>query len=199
MNILEIIYYSWLNRFLYTNTSLVKSVLEMDKFYIIQLDLTIKEISFIKNNFEEYVKILENILYTYNQSSNKYFKNITFNAVIKDNIVYNNCIFLYNCKTDEVWFIKTLNYIKISNKKKKINLKTIYDKIIDLIYKKDLSVRNLIKLWIIQIRAREIYNFLKEKEVFIISEYNNNSKRYIFDNIKNFSKNDIDDILHSGV
>ena len=199
MNVLDVIYYSWLNKFLYTNNRLVQSILEMDKYTVIQLNLTIKEVSYIKNSFEDYILILENILFTYNQSWNKYFKNITFNTIKRWDEVFNNCIFLYDSKNNKIWFQKTSSFITIWNQKKEIIWKTISDKIIDLIYQKDLSVRNLIKLWIIQIRAREVYDFLKEKEIFVISEYNKNQKTYNNDNIKNISKEALNIIISGGV
>ena len=199
MNVLDVIYYSWLNKFLYTNNELVQSVLEMDKYTVIQLNLTIKEVSCIKNNFEDYILILENILFTYNQSWNKYFKNITFNTIKRWDDVFNNCIFLYDSKNNEIWFQKTSSFIKIWSQKKEIIWKTISDKIIDLIYQKDLSVRNLIKLWIIQIRAREVYDFLKEKEIFVISEHNKNHKIYNHDKLKNISKEALNLLILGGV
>ena len=199
MNVLDVIYYSWLNKFLYTNNELVQSVLEMNKYTVIQLNLTIKEVSYIKNSFEDYILILENILFTYNQSWNKYFKNITFNTIKRWDEIFNNCIFLYDSKNNVIWFQKTSSFIKIWNQKKEIVWKTISDKIIDLIYQKNLSVRNLIKLWIIQIRAREIFSFLKEKEVFVISEHNKNHKIYNYDKLKNISKEALNLIISGGV
>jgi len=199
MNILDIVYYSGLNKFFYTSDELVLSVLEKDKYTIIQLNLNIKEVSYIKNNFENFILILENILFTYNQSWNKYFKNIAFNTIQRWNDFFNNCVFLYNSKSNEGWFQETNNFIKIWTEKKEIVWKTISDKIIDLIYQKDLSVRNLMKLWIIQIRAREIYNFLKEKNVFYISENNHNHKLYNYDNLKNISKEVLNLIVSGGV
>lgn len=199
MNVLDIVYYSWLNKFFYTSNNLVYSVLEKNKYCVIQLNLTIKEISYIKSNFEAYIQILENILFTYNKSWNKYFKNITFNTVQRWNEIFNNCIFLYDSKNNDGWFIETNKFIKIWTEKKEIVWKTISDKIIDLVYKKDLSVRNLIKLWIIQIRAREIYNFLKEKEVFSISENNHNEKLYNYDNLNNIPKEALNTIISGGV
>ena len=66
--------------------------------------------------------------------------------------------------------------------------KDITQKIFDLIQNKNLSVRNLIKLWIIQIKARELYNFFKQKEIFVINENNKNEKIYNFEKLKNISK-----------
>ena len=128
MNVLDVIYYSWLNKFLYTNNRLVQSILEMDKYTVIQLNLTIKEVSYIKNSFEDYILILENILFTYNQSWNKYFKNITFNTIKRWDEIFNNCIFLYDSKNNVIWFQKTSSFIKIWNQKKEIVWKTISDK-----------------------------------------------------------------------
>lgn len=199
MNILDIVYYSWLNKFFYTSDELVQDILEKEKYCIIQLNLTIKELAYIKNNFENYQWILESILFTYNKSWNKYFKNITFNTVQRWDEIFNNCIFLYNSKIHEIWFQDTKNFIKIWVEKKEIVWITISDKIFDLIYKKDLSVRNLMKLWIIQIRAREIYNLLKEKEVFVISEYNKNHKIYNNDNLKYIPKNQLNLLISGGV
>ena len=199
MNVLDIVYYSGLNKFFYTSDELVKSILEMDEYCVIQLNLTIKEVSYIKNNYELYISILENILFTYNQSWNKYFKNITFNKVKRWNEIFNNCIFLYSSEKKWDWFKKTNGNIVLSYKEPEVIWKTIYDKIFDLIYKKDLSVRNLIKLWIIQIRAREIYKFLKEKEVFIISENNHNYKTYDIEKYKKIWKNWINEIILGSV
>lgn len=107
--------------------------------------------------------------------------------------IFKNCIFLYNSKKYE-WFIKTGEIIKIKWETK-TNENTLLNKIISLIYKKDISVRNLIKLWMSQIRARELFNFLKEKEVFKIQEDNKNIKTYDFEKLKNISKNDIERFL----
>lgn len=199
MKLLDIIYHSWLNKFLHTNDELVKDTLESNIYCIIQLNLTIKDISYIRNNFDEYILILENILFTFNQSWSKYFKNITFNSIKRWDKIFNNCIFLYDSENSENWYKKTNNFISIWNQKKEIVWKTISDKIIDLIYKEDLSVRNLMKIWIIQIRAREVYNFLKEKEVFVISDYNKNHKIYNLDKLEKISKEAFNSILSAGV
>lgn len=183
MNILDVIYYSGLNKFLYTNDNLISWYEDKWNSFIIALNLTIKEISYVKENYEKFIKILEKILYTFNQSSNKQFKNITFNNVkIWDEII-NNCIFLYNSNKDVSWFIEIKKYIEFTANKK-AEWKDLYEKIIDLATKNELSVRNLIKLWIKQNRARKFYDILKEKEIIVISEYNNNSKKYDIEKLK---------------
>ena len=200
MNFYELIKSSWLNNFLYNLNNLVIWYLEEKKYIVIQLWLSIKEIAYIKNNYSNFVKILETILFTYNQSWNNYFNNITFWNIKKWSDIFNNCIFLYSSNKDKKWYrdVKSLITIK-ENIKKDYTKLSIYQKIILLIKNKKLSVRNLIKIWIIQIRAREIYNFLKEKWVFEISKYNNNNKIYHLENINNFTENDINAIISGSV
>jgi hypothetical protein len=41
-------------------------------------------------------------------------------------------------------------------------------------------------------RARALYDFLKEKEVFIVDNNNRNEKIYFFENIKKIRKKDIE-------
>ena len=200
MNFYELIKSSWLNNFLYNLNNLVIWYLEEKKYIVIQLWLSIKEIAYIKNNYSNFVNILETILYTYNQSWNNYFNNITFWNIKKWSDIFNNCIFLYSSNKDKKWYrdVKGLITIK-ENIKKDYTKLSIYQKIILLIKNEKLSVRNLIKIWIIQIRAREIYNFLKEKWVFEISKYNNNNKIYHLENINNFTENDINAIISGSV
>lgn len=187
INILDIIYHSWLNKFLYTNDNIVLWYEDRKNSYIIALNLTIKELSYIKEKFDNYKTILENILYTFNQSSNKYFKNITFNKVKIWEEIYNNCIFLYNSEQNLTWYIQVKWVIEFPARKETI-WKDIYDKIYKLAENDNLSVRNLIKLWIKQIKARKFYHFLKEKEVIIISKYNNNNKKYDLDKLSQILK-----------
>jgi len=177
INVLDIVYYSWLNKFLYTTDNIILWHEYKWNSFIIALNLTIKEISFIKENFDKFKWILENILYTFNQSSDKYFKNITFNKVKIWNEMYNNCIFLYNSEQNLSWFIQAKDVIEFPARKEAVWI-DIYDKIYNLAENNNLSVRNLIKLWIKQIKARKFYEFLKEKEIIVISKYNNNNKKY---------------------
>lgn len=177
INVLDIVYYSWLNKFLYTTDNIILWHEDKWNSFIIALNLTIKEISFIKENFDKFKWILENILYTFNQSSDKYFKNITFNKVKIWDEMYNNCIFLYNSEQNLSWFIQAKDVIEFPTRKEALWI-DIYDKIYNLAENNNLSVRNLIKLWIKQIKARKFYEFLKEKEIIVISKYNNNNKKY---------------------
>jgi hypothetical protein len=187
MNIEEIIHFSWLNKFLYTNKNLFNGFLDSKKYLIIQLNLSIKELSFIKKNYKDFVLILENILFTFNESWNKYFRNITFNTLKDWEKIHNNCIFMYSNNNWEAWYQHKDWYIELKSKIKK--QKNKYKEIEKLIIEENLSVRNLMKIWIIQIRAREFYNFLKEKWVFEISKYNNNHKKYYLDNFLEIEKN----------
>lgn len=195
--ILEIIKCSGLNNFFYTRDDLVLWVIENEKYVVIQLNLKIKEISYIKENFEDFIKILEKIIFTFNQTSNKKFKNITFNNIKDKWKIYNNCIFLYNSSNWESWYRTTKNTIEIYSPKAENRQRNLYEKVLNLIISKDISVRNLIKLWIIQIRARELYNFLKEKSIFEISKYNNNHKIYYLDNLKLISKKELESLIYT--
>jgi hypothetical protein len=172
--ILKIIHYSWLTNFFYTNRDLVNWYIQEKKYTIIQLVLNINEISYIKNNYEEFIKILNNILFTYNQVFKVNFNNISFWNVKIENEIYSNCIILFSSKKYEYWYVEN-NKVFITKKHKKA---TIYDKIEDLIKNKKLSVRKLMKLWLPQSKARNFYNLLKEKWIIKISEYNNNHKFY---------------------
>jgi len=170
----KIIYYSWLIKFFYTNRNLVSSYIQEKKYTIIQLDLDIAEIAYISNNFNDFLTILENILFTYNQSFWVNFNNITFWNVRKWNEIFSNCIILFSSKKYEYWYIEIHNDFIIKENKKT----TIYDKIEELIKDKKLSVRKLMKIWLSQSKARNLYKLLKEKWIIIISDYNNNHKTY---------------------
>lgn len=206
----EIIYYSWINKFLNRTDNIIKFHKQISWGYIIQLDLNIREIWYIKSKFKEFVEILDNILYMFNQNWNAYYKNIAFtnirlNIFSWDNKkwekVLNNCLYLYNSNNQNDWVLRIYWFVDIDLESKK-QVKKELDltvQIYELIKNKDLSVRNLIKLWIIQIRARKLYNFLKEKEVFIISDYNKNNKVYNFDNLNKIEENEIKAILYGAV
>ncbi len=58
------------------------------------------------------------------------------------------------------------------------------EEIFNLAKNDNLSVRNLIKLWLKQTRARNIYNFFKDEWVIEISEYNNMSKKIDIEKLK---------------
>lgn len=206
----EIIYYSWINKFLNRSDNVITFHKQIKWWYIIQLDLNVRELWYIKNKFKEFIDILDNILYMYNQNWSIYYKNITFSNIqlnlfewnIKTSVkVINNCLYLYNSKNPNIWVLKTNWFINIDLESKK-QIKKELDltvQIYELIKNKDLSVRNLIKLWIIQIKARKLYEFLKNKEVFIISQFNKNSKIYNMDNLNKIEENEIKAILYDGV
>lgn len=202
MNEIEkILWYSWLNRFLYTSKSLFKSAKNYKTIFLIELSINTEQITFLENNFNDFIKILENVLNSFNKVYNwKAFKNITINKVFIWENLLNNCLILYNSKKEDKWFIYSKNIIRIPEKKEN-NQNTednIFDKIINLILNKNLSVRNLIKLWIPQIRARELFNFFKINRIFEISKTNNNYKIYNLSEIKKISKKDIETILYRG-
>ncbi len=202
MNELEkILWYSWLNKFLYKTKGLIKNSYKIKSIIIVELDLWIEDISFINNNFDAFVNVLNLILKTYNDYFDIKYGNITLNSVYMWKKILKNCIIFYNStKIKESWFLISRSPLKIEIQKiienKEIDL---IDKIVDLIINKNLSVRNLIKLWIIQIRARSLYDFLKEKEVFVVDNNNRNEKIYFFENIKKISKKEIKEILWIGV
>jgi len=200
MNEIEkIFWYSWLNKFLYTSKSLFKSVKNYKTIFIIELSINTEQIAFLENNFDDFVWILEKILNSFNKIYNwKSFKNITINKVFIWENLLNNCLILYNSKKEDKWFIYSKNIIRIPEKKEN-NQNTednIFNKILELILNKNISVRNLIKLWIPQIRARELFNFFKINKIFEISEKNNNHKIYNFNEMKKISKKDIETILY---
>jgi hypothetical protein len=195
MNELEkILWFCWLNKFIYKLKWLIKNIYKKNKnIIIIQLNLEIKEISYINNNFDAFVNILNLILKTFNNYFTIKYNNITYSDVYVWENILKNCIVFYNSNNiKENWFLISKTPIKISKTEKE---KDIVDKIFDLIMNKNLSVRNLIKIWIFQIKARKIYKFLKEKEIFFIDENNQNEKIYNFENLKNISKSDINDFL----
>ena len=202
MNELEkILWYSWLNKFLYKTKWLIKNSYKIKNIVIVELDLWIEDISFINNNFDDFVNVLNLILKTYNDYFDIKYSNITFNSVYLWEKILKNCIIFYNSKRiKESWFLISRSPLKIEIQKIIENKEiSIIDKILDLIINKNLSVRNLIKIWIIQIRARALYDFLKEKEVFIVDNNNRNEKIYFFENIKKIKKKEIEEILWLGV
>lgn len=202
MNELEkILWHSWLNKFLYKTKWLIKNSYKIKNIVIVELDLWIEDISFINNNFDAFINVLNLILKTYNDYFDIKYNNITFNSVYLWEKILKNCIIFYNSKRiKESWFLISKSPLKFEIQKTIENKKTdLIDKIVDLILNKNLSVRNLIKIWIIQIRARALYDFLKEKEVFIVDNNNRNEKIYFFENIKKIRKRDIEEILWLGV
>lgn len=200
--LLNIFWYSWLNKFLYTSKKIVKSFKDWKVIFIIELELDVKQITHIENNILDFSNILNIVLSTFNKTFCKEFKNITFNNVKLWEEIKKNCIILYTSKiNDNTWFLKTNKIIELNIVKKQKNNfnKTndiLVDGIIGLIHKENVSVRNLIKLWIVQIRARELFNFFKDKEVFEIKDYNKNSKIYNFEKLKDISINDIKSIIY---
>lgn len=197
-DLLDILYYSGLNKFLYTNDNIINIHKDMKWSYLIALNLNIREINYIKDNFDEFIKILEKILYSFDQTTNYNFKNIAFNNVKIWDVMINNCVFLYNSQKDKVWYIKTNTCIEFP----RYNVTrwiTLYEKIWDLIEKKKMSVRNLIKLWISQSRARELYKFLKEKLVIIISENNHQHKTYFIEEYRKIWDDVINNIISESV
>lgn len=191
--LINILWYAGINKFLYSSQNIIKTIKKWNDYFAIQIELNIKQLSFIETNTKDFWELLNIVLSTFNKTFWYNFKTITFNNVMIWEEVFKNCIFFYNSKKHE-WFIKTCETIKI-RWEPKTNENTLLDKIISLISKKDVSVRNLIKLWMPQARSRELFNFLKEKEVFKIEENNKNIKTYNFEKLKNISKNDIEKFL----
>lgn len=189
-DLLNILYYSGLNKFLYTNDNIIYIHKNMKWSYLIALNLNIREINYIKDNFDEFIKILEKILYSFNQSTPYNFKNIAFNNVKIWYLTINNCIFLYNSQKNKLWYINTTTCIEYT---------TLYKRIWDLIETKKMSVRNLMKLWITQKISRELYKFLKEKSVIIIAECNNQDKTYSIEKYRKIWRKVIDSIISDTV
>lgn len=67
-----------MNKFLFTSDNLVKFHQSGKHIYIIALSLNVKEIAYIKDNFEKFKNISQNILFTINSNSLNYYSNITF-------------------------------------------------------------------------------------------------------------------------
>jgi len=190
----EIIRLSWLNNFLDTDKDLLYNFLYWKKYLIFQLKLWVNEISFIRKNYKKFIRILEEILFIYNRNSKNHFRNITFNSIKYWDLFFNNCIIFFSNNKLKPWYRHQNSFIKLHkiNKKKEIDR---YSEIEKLIIDRKLSIRNLIKIWIIQIRARKLYKFLKEKWVFEISKYNNNEKIYYLDNFLEIEKIEINQII----
>ncbi len=188
VDILEIINYSGLNKFLYKkiNEQIIQFYKTHDKYILIQLNLSVKELWFIKLNFDQFKEILDNLLFLYNNKWNNYYQNITFNTVTSWYTTYNNCIFIFKSNNEKKWYIKTNSYIKLNNLiPNQTNKKDeLLINVINLIKNKNISVRNLMNLWIHQGGARNLYEFFKNKNVFKISEYNQNHKTYNLEEAK---------------
>lgn len=204
INVLDLLLYSGLNKFLPKNNNLVKYNKQIWNSYIIQLNLYQKEIAYIKNNFEEFKNILETVLYTFEHYYWIEYNNITFNSIKFWEKVLNNCIFLTSFKNKEYWFIKLNKFLEYSppkkEEKKSIFLwNSLYDKIWRLIENNKFSVRNLINFWISDKYSRELYDFLKEKEVLVISKYNHTHKTYNIENYINIWGKWINNIISKGV
>lgn len=67
----KILWYCWLNKFLYRSKWIIKSNCKVKNIIIVELNLEIKEISLINYNFDAFVNILNLILKTFND----YFTN----------------------------------------------------------------------------------------------------------------------------
>jgi len=112
--LLNIFWYSWLNKFLYTTEKIVKSFKDWKIVFIIELELDIKQITHIENNILDFSNILNIILSTFNKTFCKDFKNITFNNVKLWEDIKKNCIILYNSTNSNSWFIKTNKLIELN-------------------------------------------------------------------------------------
>lgn len=184
----NILNYSQLNNFLDNNNLLIDSGFwTNNKSFIISLNLDIRRVSFIKENFDDFVKILENILFIFNQNHDIKFKNISFTNIKIWWEVINNCIFLYDSEKETNGYIKIKTMVEFEDNINNKN-KTMKNKILDLALNNSLSVRNLIKLWLNQTRARNLYSYFKEEWVIQISEYNNMNKKIDIEKLKNLLK-----------
>ncbi len=200
MNQLEkLFFYSWLNWFLYTKSIENNWLFCNSKYCFIQLILKENQIIYINNNFEKFSKILEKFLSLYNSISNIKLKNITFWNIKDWDLIYNNSIFLYNWKNDKEWFIKSNWLISIFSNKKVNNKEIILKKILLMLKQKNISVRKLIKIWLTQTKARKIYNFLKENNIFIISKFNQMNKKYYLEKLDKTKINTIYKLIIDGV
>lgn len=194
-SIREIFKHSKLQKFFHSNENLVKSHLHIWEIDIVQLRLSIKEIWYIERYNKEFIISCNNFLNLFNHNHNYYYKNITFNSIQVSDKVANNCLVLHNSeKTEKRWYLKTWNFIKFKEWETRIS---IFDKIINLIKQKDFSVRNIQKLWITQLKSRNIYWYIKELWIFEINNENNNHKIYHFDRLNLIDKAIINEFLES--
>lgn len=201
--IIELIKYSWINKILYTSKNITHFAIRSKNLFIIKLKLNYKQVTFIERNNNDFINVLILFLNAFNWWNDIKYQNITYNSLIINKRVFNNCIILFNSKKYPKWYIYTDN-IKINLKNYLIdeNIKKddlIFLEIIWLIENKNISVRNLIKLWLKQNISREIFDYLKEIEIFIISKNNLNNKIYNFDNLNKINKSYLKAKINKGV
>lgn len=187
INILKIVKIAGINIFFNTTDELVKSYEYKGNSFIITLNLFDSETWKVNDNFEDFKKVLEKLLFIFNNNTELYYKNISFNKIKIWDETYNNSIFLYNSEQNISWYFQIKWVIKFPARKEPV-WKDIYDKIYDLAKNDNLSIRNLMKLWIKQTKARNIYTFLKENKIIVISKNNNNDKKYDLDKLSKFLK-----------
>lgn len=190
---------SHLQNFFQTERDLIKQFKRWNSFDIVILDLYIKDISFIEKRYKVFMKSCENFLQLWNYNGERYYKNITFNSVKIWETIIPHCLILINTENiDKLWFFKTWDYIKFENKSKDFK-KSLYENIILLITEKKISVRKLMKLWITQKKAREVYTYIKNLWIFNIDEWDNNKKYFYLENLDLLNENEINHILWKSV
>lgn len=145
-----------------------------------------KRIDWWEKDTEYLKKVMNDFLARYNRISQREYRNCTLTKVQVAEKVYPFCIILFQSRSDTLWYIKSKKGLKLV---KKMSGNEEKMKILHyLIQTKELSVRKLQqKLCITQKNARLLYRYLSEVWIFEISEYNNMSKKYNLENLKNLN------------
>lgn len=196
----EIVFSSHLQKFFHTEKNLIVSYKRIPYWDIIQLNLTITDISYIERDYVGFAKACENFLNLWNYASGKHFKNITFNTIQTKEHTVPYCLLCFNSqKFKKYGFLKSRKFLKFQEQKVDQLEKNDFERILDLIYAEEISVRKIMKLWIRQKAAREIYAYIKNLGIFSLHLEDNNKKKYYFENLHFIEKEDIEEIIHWGV
>ena len=188
----NLIKFSGINKLLYTSENITKFAIKTRSLFIIKLNLNHKQISFIERNNTKFIRALISFLSSFNSINDAKYNNITYTHPRINKRLFNNCVILYNSEKHPKSYVFTENFkITLKNSFLNENLEKdeeLFLNIIDLIKNKKISVRKLEKLWLKQKVSREIFSYLKEIEVFKISDENKSDKIYNFDNIEKIDK-----------
>ena len=166
---------SHLNKFFYSDTSLQKFHYNWEYIAIIQLNISPSESKRIYQEQKTFQKLCQDFLELYKLSTGKYYPNIAFGTIVYKTSLFHNCLILFHAKSGWKWYRTLSQSIQIGERDSSKESSPFW-KVIKLLHKKEISVRNLQKLGLTQKSARSLYAFLKEKWVFEISSMNNMEK-----------------------
>ena len=166
---------SSINKFFYSHTSLQKLYYSGEYIAIIQLDITPSLSKRIYQENKVFQKLCNDFLELYKLSTGKYYPNIAFGTIEYQKKSFHHCLILFHASTGWKGYRNLSQRIQIWERESQKDT-SLFGKVLQLLKKKDISIRNLQKLGLTQKNARELYATLKEKWMFEISQQNNMEK-----------------------